>query len=213
MEKETDKVPEYTNVGLRKKDLDKDPVKQFSVWYEEACKLGPLEATAMALSTVSREGQPSLRTVLLKGVDARGFVFFTNQESTKAGQIANNPKVALLFHWLPLHRQVIILGTAKKISSAESLKYFVTRTPGSQLGAWASRQSSVIASRQLLEEKFMEIKRKFADGDIPLPSFWGGYRVTPRSMEFWNGRPDRMHDRFLYSRHKDNTWNLERLSP
>ena len=213
MIEETNKVPEYTNTGLRKRDLKKDPIEQFKLWYEKASELGPLEATTMALSTVSADGQTTLRSVLLKGCDARGFVFYTNFESNKAKQIEGNPRVGLLFRWLPHYRQVVILGPATKISSEESRQYFITRPRDTQLGAWVSRQSSVVSSREVLDEKLKEMESKFADGDVPLPPFWGGYRVCPQSIEFWNGRPNRLHDRFLYTRQKDETWIIERLSP
>ncbi len=213
MLEDANKVPEYTNRGLRKKDLKKDPIEQFKIWYEQACELGPLESTAMALSTVSADGKVSLRTVLLKDFDARGFVFFTNYDSTKAKQIEGNPQVALLLRWLPHYRQIIILGTARKISQEESRDYFLTRPRETRLGAWVSRQSSVISSRDVLDEKLMEVEGKFSDGDVPLPPFWGGYRVKPKSIEFWNGRPNRLHDRFLYTRQQDESWGIERLSP
>ena len=213
MLEDANKVPEYTNTALRKKDLKKDPIEQFKIWYEQACELGPLEATTMALSTVSSDGQASLRSVLLKDFDARGFVFFTNYESTKAKQIEGNPRVALLLRWLPHYRQVIILGAARKISQEESRDYFLTRPRETRLGAWVSRQSSVVSSRDVLDEKLMEVESKFFGGDVPLPFFWGGYRVKPKSIEFWNGRPNRLHDRFLYTRQQDESWRVERLSP
>jgi pyridoxamine 5'-phosphate oxidase len=149
----------------------------------------------------------------LKSYDLRGFVFFTNFDSRKARQIADNPNVSLLFPWLALERQVIICGSAEKISTAESLAYFITRPRGSQLGAWVSAQSSVITTRSLLEQKWAEMKRKFGEGQIPLPSFWGGYRVVPSEIEFWQGRPNRLHDRFLYSLQPDTSWNIVRLAP
>ena len=213
MLEDANKVPEYTNRGLRKKDLKKDPIEQFKIWYEQACELGPLEATTMALSTVSANGQVSLRSVLLKDFDARGFVFFTNYGSTKAKQIEGNPQVALLLRWLPQYRQVIILGTAGQITLEESRDYFITRPRETRLGAWVSRQSSIISSRDVLDEKLMEVERKFSDIDVPLPPFWGGYRVKLKSIEFWNGRPNRLHDRFLYTRQPDESWGIERLSP
>ncbi len=213
MLEDANKVPEYTNTALRKKDLKKDPIEQFKIWYEQACELGPLEATTMALSTVSSDGQASLRSVLLKDFDARGFVFFTNYESTKAKQIEGNPQVALLLRWLSHYRQVIILGTASKISQEESRDYFLTRPRETRLGAWVSRQSSVVSSRDVLDEKLIEVESKFSGGDVPLPPFWGGYRVKPKSIEFWNGRPNRLHDRFLYTRQQDESWEIERLSP
>ncbi|MBT22579.1 pyridoxamine 5'-phosphate oxidase [Candidatus Poribacteria bacterium] len=151
--------------------------------------------------------------VLLKMFDKRGFVFFTNYRSRKAHDIAENPRVALLFSWLPLKRQVTIIGSAEKISPAESFRYFATRPRGSQLGAWSSHQSTVISSRKLLEMKFEEIKAKFVRGAVPLPEFWGGYRVRPHLFEFWQGGEHRLHDRFQYTRHDDNAWQIERLAP
>ncbi|MEA5536599.1 pyridoxamine 5'-phosphate oxidase [Crocosphaera sp. XPORK-15E] len=204
---------EYTRNGLTRNDLAQDPFKQFEKWFQQACQAELPEPNAMSLATVSAQGEPSIRTVLLKYFDEKGFVFFTNYESNKAQQIAENPQVALLFLWLPLERQVKIQGTAAKISTAESLSYFTTRPRGSQLGAWCSAQSSIITSRQLLEMKFEEIKNKFQQGEIPLPSFWGGYRITPRRFEFWQGRPNRLHDRFSYISRDDGTWEIHRLAP
>jgi len=167
----------------------------------------------MTLSTVSEQGQPFMRTVLLKYFDHKGLVFFTNYESRKARQIEINPKVSILFTWLPLQRQVHITGTAEKVATAESLEYFTSRPRGSQLGAWTSQQSSVISSRQLLLMQFEQIKQKFLDGEIPLPDFWGGYRVIPSSFEFWQGCTNRLHDRFLYTSQEDQSWQIQRLAP
>ena len=203
---------EYTEYGLRLEDLKPDPFEQFELWFQQATAAGVLEANAMSLATVSSEGQPAQRTVLLKYLDCDGFVFFTNLESVKAQHIARNNQVSLLFLWSELGRQVEIAGTAARISQGESLRYFLTRPRGSQIGAWVSHQSQVISSRTLLEQKFDEMKRKFADGKVPLPSFWGGYRVRPISIEFWQGAPNRLHDRFLYSRDND-SWKIERLAP
>ncbi|MBW4617927.1 MAG: pyridoxamine 5'-phosphate oxidase [Cyanosarcina radialis HA8281-LM2] len=203
---------EYTRSGLRRKDLKADPFDQFEIWFQEACGANLLEPNAMVLATASAQAEPSVRTVLLKYFDRSGFVFFTNYESRKARQIAENPQVSLLFLWLPLERQVQITGTVAKVSAAESLKYFASRPRGSQLGAWCSQQSSIISSRQLLEMQFEEIKQKFMDGEIPLPSFWGGYRVTPYRFEFWQGRTNRLHDRFVYSRQEPDLWEIQRLS-
>ncbi len=167
----------------------------------------------MSLATATAEAAPSIRTVLLKYFDRDGLVFFTNYESHKSREIEQNPQVALLFFWVDLERQIKIVGRAEKISTAESLKYFTTRPRGSQLGAWCSQQSSVISSRQLLEMKLDELKRKFREHEVPLPSFWGGYRVVPHGFEFWQGRPNRLHDRFEYSRQQDGNWLIERLAP
>lgn len=204
---------EYDHAGLSRKDLNPDPIIQFEHWFEDARQADIKDPSAMSLATANRQGEISIRTVLLKIFDQHGFVFFTNYESTKARHIAENPNVALLFPWLDLDRQVKIIGTASKISSAESLRYFLSRPRGSQLGAWVSEQSSVISSRALLMAKLNEIKQRFADGDISLPEFWGGYRVKPSKIEFWQGQPDRLHDRFQYSRQQDDSWEINRLAP
>jgi pyridoxamine 5'-phosphate oxidase len=203
----------YTKGELNESDLKPDPIEQFAFWFEQAMNAGLVEPNAMSLATVSAAGGPSLRVVLLKSYDRRGFVFYTNLESRKAREIAGNPSVALLFAWLPLERQLIITGKAERISAAETLKYFITRPRGSQIGAWVSHQSSAISSRKVLEMEWEHLKRKFGDGQIPLPSFWGGYRVVPQTLEFWQGRPNRLHDRFLYTRRDDGTWTIERLAP
>lgn len=204
---------EYTRDGLSRKNLDADPFRQFELWFQQALNSEAATPNAMSLATVSPDGQPSQRTVLLKYFDAQGLVFFTNYESRKAREIVGNPKVSLLFYWPELERQVHITGSAERISAGESLKYFMSRPRGSQIGAWVSNQSSVIGSRQLLMAKFEELKRKFQNNEVPLPSFWGGYRVAPNSFEFWQGRPNRLHDRFLYSRQAGGGWGLERLAP
>jgi pyridoxamine 5'-phosphate oxidase len=205
---------EYTSPPLDESDLADDPYKLFETWFQEACSTPEIvEANAMSLATVSSGGEPSQRTVLLKIFDAQGFVFFTNFESRKARQISENDGVSLLFQWLPLHRQVEINGRAGKISTLESVRYFATRPRGSQLGAWVSQQSSVITSRSLLEGKFEELKQKFASREIPIPSFWGGYRVVPSRFEFWQGRPNRLHDRFEYVLSESAVWRHHRLSP
>jgi pyridoxamine 5'-phosphate oxidase len=204
---------EYSALGLHREDLSDDPIEVFEKWFQQATELKVHEPNAMTLATVSPEGKPSQRTVLLKAFDARGFTFFTNYESRKAKHIAQNSSVCLLFPWITLERQVIIQGRAEKISMAESLKYFVTRPRESQVGAWVSNQSEVITSRKILLQKIDEIRAKFKDGEIPLPSFWGGYRVIPETIEFWQGGPARVHDRFLYSHEADGAWKTERLSP
>ncbi|GAB4168464.1 MAG: pyridoxamine 5'-phosphate oxidase [Terrimicrobiaceae bacterium] len=207
---------EYTSKGLRREDLDANPVGQFRRWFEEARAADLLEPNAMTLSTASPTGLVTSRTVLLKAYDDRGFVFFTNYGSRKAGQIAANPSVSLLFAWLPLERQVAIGGKAEKISHAESLTYFLSRPVGSRIGAWVSDQSRIISSRALLEKKFHEMMEKFRDGKVPLPDFWGGYRVVPESIEFWQGGKNRLHDRFLYERKRTpdgDSWEIQRLQP
>jgi pyridoxamine 5'-phosphate oxidase len=203
----------YTQAGLSRDDLDPNPFKQFELWFQQAYQANLLEPNAMSLATATTDAKPSLRTVLLKYFDQKGFVFFTNYSSKKARQIEENPHVSLLFLWLPLERQVIIAGKAIKIPGAESFQYFVTRPRGSQLGAWCSPQSSIISSRKLLEMKLEEMKRKFSHREIPLPSFWGGYRVIPHSFEFWQGRENRLHDRFSYDLQEDGSWEIQRLAP
>ena len=204
---------EYTGTSLSRRDLAANPLDQFESWFSQAQELKVVEPNAMSLSTVDENGQPWQRMVLLKAFDERGFVFFTNFSSRKAKHIETNAQVSLLFPWVAIHRQVAICGKAEKISSTESLRYFVQRPYGSQIGAWASEQSSVISSRSLLQAKLVEIKRKFKIGEVPLPSFWGGYRVTPESFEFWQGGTHRIHDRFLYSINSDESWKIDRLSP
>lgn len=204
---------EYGGYSLNKEDLHKDPFAQFELWFNDAINASLLEPNAMTLATVNSLSQPSMRTVLLKLYDAEGFVFFSNYQSQKAHDIASNPNVALHFAWLSLQRQVRIEGVIEKISTAESLSYFLSRPRGSQLGAWASNQSEIISSRSLLESKFFELKAKFAKGEIPLPSFWGGYRVKPRRFEFWQGGQDRLHDRFAYEKSTPLAWDIHRLAP
>jgi pyridoxamine 5'-phosphate oxidase len=203
----------YTTKGLDIKDLDTDPFKQFEVWFNEAINAKLTEPNAFSLATVGLDMMPSIRTVLLKIFDENGFVFFTNYKSTKAKQIEENPKASALFPWLPLERQVKIEGSIEKISTKESLKYFLSRPKGSQIGAWVSHQSEVISSRSLLEQKFDEIKRKFVNGEVPFPSFWGGYIIKPLKIEFWQGGQDRLHDRFLYELQEDKSWTISRLAP
>jgi len=198
---------------LREQDIDLSPFRQFENWFQAATDAGLHEPNAMSLATVSDKGAPSLRTVLLKVWDENGFVFFTNHGSRKARDIATNPNVALLFYWAPLHRQIRIEGTAQKVSTLESLKYFVTRPRGSQLGAWCSAQSSTISSRAILQAKLAEIRQKFEGGEVPLPSFWGGFRVVPSRFEFWQAGDDRLHDRFVYEPESDDMWSIQRLAP
>jgi len=204
---------EYLKSGLRKEDLESNPVSQFGRWLEQAQKTTIADPTAMILATVNKAGQPNQRAVLLKYFDDDGFVFFTNYGSRKAEDIAENDSVSLLFVWLKLERQVIINGKAAKISTADSTRYFMSRPRNSQVAAWVSSQSRRLSSRQVLMQKFAEMKRKFGEGKIPLPSFWGGYRVVPAEIEFWQGRENRLHDRFIYRRQADGLWQLERLAP
>ncbi len=204
---------EYLQGGLSKSDLNSDPVLQFSQWFEQAQETSVADPTAMILATVGNNGQPSQRTVLLKYYDHNGFVFFTNFESRKAKEIKENDKVSLLFVWLKLERQVMISGMVSKISTADSAKYFITRPKESQMAAWVSSQSCTLSSRQILIQKFQEMKTKVGEGKVPLPSFWGGYRVDPVEIEFWQGRKNRLHDRFHYVRKKSGEWEIERLAP
>ncbi|WBA79602.1 pyridoxamine 5'-phosphate oxidase [Endozoicomonas sp. GU-1] len=207
---------EYTQAGLSRDNLKTSPFDQFELWFKQAQHAQLAEPNAMSLATVSASGMPSLRTVLLKYFDQSGFVFFTNYSSNKARDITSNPHVAIMFPWVALERQVVIQGKAEKISTAESLRYFTSRPHGSQLGAWVSHQSSVITGRKVLELKLEEMKRKFREGKVPLPDFWGGYRVVPENIEFWQGRPSRLHDRFQYTRlsaEKGCDWQVDRLSP
>jgi pyridoxamine 5'-phosphate oxidase len=204
---------QFMQQGLNHDELYKNPVKQFESWYEETNNSGIHEPSAMSLATVDENGQPWQRIVLLKLFDEKGFVFFTNYESRKANQISTNPKVSLLFPWHPLGRQVHLVGSAEKITTAESLKYFATRPRGSQLGAWASEQSQVISSRSILETIVDSMKKKYAEKEIPLPPFWGGYRVVADTFEFWQARENRLHDRFIYTKDENGEWFNERLAP
>ncbi|MFN7140337.1 MAG: pyridoxamine 5'-phosphate oxidase [Limisphaerales bacterium] len=204
---------EYTATGLDENGLAPDPLNQFASWFEEACKAGVLEPNAVVLATVNGEGQPTTRTVLIKHFDQRGFVFFTNLESRKARQIAENSRVSILFPWLALQRQVIVEGAAEKLSKLEALQYFMRRPRGSQIAAAVSKQSSVVSSRKLLEMEYEKLKQKVSNGQIPFPSSWGGFRVVPTEIEFWQGRGNRLHDRFRYYSESENNWRIERLSP
>ncbi|MEP1033356.1 pyridoxamine 5'-phosphate oxidase [Ekhidna sp.] len=203
---------EYTQAELDEKSVLKNPFEQFEKWFQEALDSHIVEPTAMILSTVNPDGQPFQRTVLLKTFNKDGFVFYTNYESRKAGHLKNNPRVSLLFPWYSLERQVAITGKAEKISTKESLKYFLSRPQGSQLGAWVSNQSEIITSRNILETKLSQMKQKFKDGKIPLPDHWGGYRVIPDSIEFWQGRKSRLHDRIFFQKQTED-WDISRLSP
>jgi pyridoxamine 5'-phosphate oxidase len=204
---------EYGVHGLRRSDLHTDPIKQFSAWFAAALAAGIRDVNAMTLATATPEGRPSARIVLLKGFDERGFVFFTNHDSEKGVQIEANPYVALVFYWVLLERQVRISGPVERTSREDSAAYFHSRPVGSRLGAWVSRQSEVIDARRILDSRLTEMTERFEDGEIPLPPHWGGYRVNPDRIEFWQGRPNRLHDRFRYSRQEDGAWQIDRLAP
>ncbi len=193
--------------------MDPNPLKQFEQWFQEATEAEPVLPEAVSLATATREGRLSSRMVLLKDFDETGFVFYTNYESRKGLELAENPNAALVFYWRQLERQVCITGTVSKVSREESEAYFRTRPRGSQIGALTSSQSQVVASREVLENRFQQLMAEYEGGEIPLPSYWGGYRLSPATIEFWQGRSDRLHDRFLYKRQSGGPWQLERLSP
>lgn len=203
---------EYSRAGLTEADLDPDPIVQFRRWLATAIEEGLLEPTAMTLATADGQGRPSARVVLLKGVDQRGFLFFTNYHSRKGRELASNPHVALVFYWDRLERQVRVTGRAERAAEEESDAYFASRPRGSQLGAWVSPQSEVLTDRAELEQRGTEVAARFADQPVPRPPAWGGMRVVPHTVEFWQGRPDRLHDRLRYHRSADG-WVVERLSP
>jgi len=227
---------EYSTGGLNRQDLDSNPLAQFNQWFGQASaqrggsrlrKIGialfklwhailghtPADVNAMVLATVDKNGLPSARTVLLKGVDARGFVFFTNYDSRKGHELTENPKAALTFYWPELERQVCVAGTVTKLPREESEAYFKSRPKGSRLSAWASNQSVVVENREALEKRWQEIAAKYPGDDVPLPPNWGGYVLAPARIEFWQGRASRLHDRFCYSRQADGGWLVERLAP
>ena len=202
---------EYIGAGLRRADLDPDPIKEFENWFTAAFEAHILDANAMTVATCA-DGKPSARVVLLKDFDQRGFVFFTNYASEKGQQLEKNPNVALVFYWMEVERQIRIQGAVEKTSREESGKYFHSRPIGAQLGAWASPQSQVLPSRQSLEDKIGEVILRFGDGNVPRPPNWGGFRLHPTRMEFWQGRPSRLHDRIEYA-WAENRWIVRRLAP
>lgn len=204
---------EYSLGSLRRKDLLPDPIAQFRVWFDAAVAAGLTEPNAMTLSTVTPDGKPSARIVLLKGVDARGFSFFTNYESRKGQELAANPHAALTFLWKEMERQVRVEGTVTKVSPEESEAYFHSRPRNSRLGAWGSKQSEVIASREVLEKSMSEFQARYPGDTVPLPPNWGGYLVKPLAIEFWQGQRSRLHDRLMYRRQADDSWLVERLAP
>ena len=204
---------EYSQASLDIDTAASSPYNQFKKWFEEAQASEILEPNAMVLSTVDQQQQPYQRTVLMKALTEKGIVFYTNYKSRKAKQIEENARVSVLFPWYALERQVIISGSAEKVSTRESMAYFASRPFGSRLGAWVSQQSQVISSRSILEMKLAEMKEKFKDGKVPLPDFWGGYRIVPETYEFWQGRQSRLHDRLLYTQDDSGDWTIERMSP
>ena len=203
---------EYKGEFLDVTNVDPSPFRQFEIWFNQALDAKLLEPNAMIASTVNSESRPDSRTVLLKMFNENGFVFYTNYNSKKAQHLDENPNISLLFPWYELSRQVIINGHVERVSKSESVKYFLSRPLGSKLGAWVSIQSSVISSRSVLEQKWNEMKTKFKSGEVPLPDHWGGYRVIPTYIEFWQGQPSRLHDRIIFSKHQEE-WKIERLSP
>ncbi|OYW94054.1 MAG: pyridoxamine 5'-phosphate oxidase [Alishewanella sp. 32-51-5] len=203
----------YTKDKLDADNLAADPIVQFEQWLKDTIAAELPDPTAMCVATVDASGQPSQRLVLLKDVNSSGFTFYTNLGSRKASELAVNPKVSLHFPWHPLERQVIVYGTAERVPSSQVVKYFLSRPKESQLAAWASEQSRPISTRHALMQKFAEIKHKFEHGEVPLPSFWGGFLVKPSKIEFWQGGEHRLHDRFMYQRQADGSWQIERLCP
>ena len=204
---------DYALQSLSEAEVKPNPLQQFQIWFDQAIAAEVPEPNAMTLATATPEGIPAARIVLLKGLDERGFMFYTNYESRKGQELAANPRAVLVFWWAELERQVRIEGTVEKVEEAEAIAYFQSRPVGSRLGAWASNQSQVIRDRQVLEQRLQELTRQYQDQEIPKPAHWGGYRVIPTAIEFWQGRPSRLHDRLRYRQKPDNQWQIERLSP
>lgn len=204
---------DYTLKDLNEKEIDKNPFIQFKIWFNQSVAAQLPEPNAMTLATCTPDGKPSARMVLLKDIDERGFVLFTNYKSQKGQEISVNPQAALVFWWAELERQVRIVGTVEKISSAQSDSYFEVRPPFSRLGAWASNQSEVIANRDVLEAQLIEFQRQYENQEVPRPPHWGGFRVIPQEIEFWQGRSSRLHDRLRYTLIDNGNWKIERLSP
>jgi len=203
----------YTLAGLSEAELNSDPIAQFNVWFQQALDADLLEPNAMTIATATPDGKPTARIVLLKGVDQRGFVFYTNYESQKGQQLIANPYAALVFLWDKLERQIRIEGKVVKLDREESAAYFHSRPKASQLGAWASAQSRVIPNREVLEQKLEDLQTQYKDETVPIPEHWGGFRVVPNRIEFWQGRPSRLHDRLVYDLKDDHSWQIQRLSP
>jgi pyridoxamine 5'-phosphate oxidase len=204
---------DYVAHGLRRADLDPDPIRQFDAWFGEAAAAEIPDVNAVALATAGADGAPAVRVVLLKEVSNRGFVFFTNHESEKGRHLAENPRASLNFFWEPLERQIRINGRVERTSREESEAYFHSRPRGSQISAWSSRQSEVVDARRVLDARFAKMEERYAGGEVPLPPHWGGYRVLPEMIEFWQGRTNRLHDRFRYTRQVDGSWRIDRLAP
>ncbi len=204
---------EYTRAGLAESDVAPDPVEQFRRWFDAALDAGLHEPNAMTVATATRDGSPSARVVLLKGFDSRGFVFYTNYEGRKGRELEENPRAALLFYWGELERQVRIEGAVARVSEEESDAYYASRPRGSRLGAWASEQSRPVESREVLEARLRGLEKEYEGQNIPRPPFWGGYRVEPEAVEFWQGRENRLHDRIVYRRTGDGGWEIGRLQP
>ncbi|MBD0363947.1 MAG: pyridoxamine 5'-phosphate oxidase [Coleofasciculus sp. C3-bin4] len=204
---------EYTFLGLSETQAHSNPFKQFKIWFDQAVAAQLPEPNAMTIATATLDGKPSARMVLLKDCDERGFVFYTNYQSNKGQQLIENPWGAIVFWWAQLERQVRIEGRVEKVSDAESDEYFNSRPIGSQLGAWASNQSQVVESREALEQRLEQLKEEYENKDVPRPPHWGGFRVIPDEIEFWQGRPNRLHDRLLYRRCENGSWTIQRLSP
>lgn len=204
---------EYSRASLDEKDVDVDAIVQFKVWFDQAIKAELPEPNAMTLATATRDGIPSARIVLIKGVDSRGFTFYTNYLSQKGRELEENPHAALVFHWVELERQVRITGNVAKVSREESSEYFHSRPRTSQIGAWASEQSKVLEGRFELEKRVAYYLVRHAVGEVPVPPHWGGFCLNPHAIEFWQGRPSRLHDRLRYTKQPDGTWKTERLSP